>query len=169
MSGPFVHLTLNHVPIVGVFFVLALLADAWRRRSGELANTSFAALVVLALVGIGVYFSGEAAEEAIEHLAGISEERIEAHEQAGLFAFIGLELLGAAGLAALLWRRRIGTLRRWIGGVALLAAVVAGILTWTAYRGGLIRHPELHDADAPVEHEAGAHGDRGDRGGQGQP
>lgn len=167
MSGPFVHLTLNHVPIIGVFFVLALLALAWARRSEELTDTSFLALVVIALVAIGVYFSGEAAEEAIEHLAGISEERIEAHEEAGLVAFIGMEILGAAALAALLWRRRLGTLRAWVGGVVLATAVVAGILVWTAHRGGLIRHPELRDIDAPAAEleaqlEDGRRG-RGDR------
>lgn len=150
MSGPFVHLTLNHVPIIGVFFVLALLALACLRRSEELADTSFLALVVLALIAIGVYFSGEAAEEAIEHLAGVSETRIEAHEEAALVAFIGMETLGAAGLAAFLVRRRIGTTRAWVGGAALLAVVVAGLFVWTAHRGGLIRHPELRGADAPA-------------------
>lgn len=168
MNGPFVHLTLNHIPIIGVFFVLALLALGWVRRSEELADTSFLALVVLALIAIAVYFSGEAAEEAIEHLAGISETRIEAHEEAALVAFIAVEILGAAALAALLWRRRLGTLRAWVGGVALLAAVVAGIFAWTAHRGGLIRHPELRGADAPAaeleaEREDGRGGSGGDR------
>lgn len=161
MNGPFVHLTLNHVPIIGVFFVLTLLALGWVRRSEELADTSFLALVVLALIAIGVYFSGEAAEEAIEHLAGVSETRIEAHEEAALVAFIGMETLGAAALAAFLVRRRIGTIRAWIGGVALLAVVVAGLFVWTAHRGGLIRHPELRGADAPAAQlEAEAEDDR---------
>lgn len=167
MTGPFVHLTLNHVPVIGVFFVLALLALAWLRRSEELTHASVLALVVLALLAIGVYFSGEAAEEATEHLAGISETRIEAHEEAALVAFVGMEILGAAALAALLLRRRFGSVRAWVGGVALLTLVVAGLFVWTAHRGGLIRHPELRGSDAAaaeleVELEDGRRG-RGGR------
>ena len=167
MSGPFVHLTLNHVPIIGVFFALALLALAWVRRSEELADTGFVALVVLALVAIGVYFSGEAAEEAIEHLAGVSETRIEAHEEAALVAFIGMETLGAGALAAFLGRRRVGTIRGWVGGVAVLTAIVAGLFVWTAHRGGLIRHPELRGSDAAAaELEAETEDGRRGRGGR---
>ncbi len=74
MSGPFVHLALNHLPIVGTLFVIALLAVAGVRGSGELTRVSLAALLVLALVAVAVYLSGEAAEEAVEDLPGVAEE-----------------------------------------------------------------------------------------------
>lgn len=155
MSGPFVHLALNHIPIVGVIFAAALLAVAWTRRSLELTRVSLAALVVLALVAVAVYLSGEAAEEAIEGLAGVSEARIEPHEEAALFGLIGIEALGAAALAGLWMLRRPGAAARpWAGGVLVLAVIVSGILAWTAHRGGQIRHPELRGDALPAAEEA---------------
>lgn len=39
MNAPFVHLALNHIPLIGLFFAIALLAVvAWTRRSRELTG-----------------------------------------------------------------------------------------------------------------------------------
>lgn len=166
MNWPFLHLSLNHFPLIGLFFVLALLAAAWIRRSDELARAGFLALVVLAVFAIGVYLSGEPAEEAVEHLSGLSETRIEAHEEAALLAFIGMEILGVVALAALLLRRSDARFRGWIGGVGALTVLVAALMVWTAHRGGQIRHPEIRgsDAAAAVEDAPAADTEDEDRG-----
>jgi uncharacterized membrane protein len=161
MNWPFVHLSLNHFPLIGLFFALALLGAAWIRRSDELARTGFVTLVVLAVFATFVYLTGEPAEEAIEHLSGVSETSIETHEEAALVAFIAMEVLGVVALAGL-WLRR-GAERAWLGGLGLLTFVVAGLMVWTAHRGGQIRHPELRGAEAPaaqVEEENGSGGRR---------
>lgn len=103
--------------------------------------------VVIGLAAIAVYFTGEAAEEAVENLPGVSEQLIERHEEAALVATV---ILGAFGLYALLvlgllrWRN----IPRWLNTINLVAALVAsGAVVWTAGLGGQIRHTEIR-ADA---------------------
>jgi hypothetical protein len=98
------------------------------------------ALVAAGLVG---YLTGEHAEEVVEHLAGVAEASVEAHEAA---AFVSLSLAGALGILGLfgLWQvRAVATVPGRLAWVSLVgAAVVALSMAWTANLGGLIRHPE---------------------------
>ncbi len=68
-----------------------------------------------------------------------------------------MEILGAAALVAgFLLRGSSSPPRRWLAGIGLLALVVAGLLLWTAHRGGQIRHPEIRGeaaAQPPVRAE----------------
>jgi hypothetical protein len=53
------------------------------------------------------------------------------------------EILGAFCLAVLLAYRMAALLPKWTQGVALaLVFIVAGLMTYTSYLGGHIRHPE---------------------------
>ena len=61
------------------------------RNSRELIMVSFACLASVAVISIPVYFTGEPAKQAIERLAGTSEEVIERHEEAAQFAFTAIE------------------------------------------------------------------------------
>jgi hypothetical protein len=74
MNPAHVHLMLNHFSIIGSMFRLVLLAVAMVRNSRELITVSLACLASVAIISIPVYFTGQPAEEAIKHLAGISEE-----------------------------------------------------------------------------------------------
>ena len=97
---------LNHIPVLGTAFGLALLAWALFKRSEELKRVSLGVLVIVALFAIPAYLTGEPAEEAIEHLPGVNEEAIEEHEDAAKFAFAGVLVLGAVALGALILFRR---------------------------------------------------------------
>jgi uncharacterized membrane protein len=144
MNAAYLHLTLNHVPILGVVFGLALLAAAVLRRNETLRHASWVTLVIVALVALPVYFSGEGAEEIVEDEPGVSHDAIKDHEEIALLAIIGMEALGLMTLAGLLLSRR-GRAPSWMGmGSLLLALVVAGLMGATAYRGGFIKHPEAH-------------------------
>ena len=94
MNPAYVHLMLNHVSIIGSLFGLVLLAVAMVRNSRELITVSLACFASVAIISIPVYFTGQPAEEAIEHLAGISEEVTEQHEEAAQFAFTAIECVG---------------------------------------------------------------------------
>ena len=146
MSLTHLHLMLNHVPVVGMLLVIALLAVALMRRSNELAKATFGVAVALALVSVVVFLTGEPAEESVENLPGVSEAVIEAHEEAALFATIVIGVFGAAALGALAWFRR-RAIPRWIAGAGLAAALVVGAtMAWTANLGGEIRHSEIRSS-----------------------
>ena len=164
MNAAYLHLILNHVPVLGVVFALALLGAALLRRNDILLRAGWVTLVVVALVALPVYFSGEGAEEIVEDEPAVSHDAIEAHEEIALVALIALEALGALALAGLFFSRR-GAPPSWTrGGSLLLTLVVAGLLGLTAERGGRIKHPEAHGATVPHDEAEEDRDGRGRRG-----
>jgi uncharacterized membrane protein len=138
------HLMLNHVPVLGTAFGMALIAWALVRKSEELKRVSLGVFVIIALLAIPAYLTGEPAEEIVEHLPGVSEASIEEHEDAAKFAFAGVLVLGAAALGGLVIFRRGRPAPTWVAVVALvLSVIVFAMMVRTANLGGLIRHPEL--------------------------
>ena len=143
MNAAHFHLLLNHIPVVGTFFALLLLAGAVARRSEELKKAALWALVVVAAFAVPTYLTGEPAEMVVMDLPDVTEAVVDQHQDA---AKIALALVLAGGVAALagLVVLRAKAVPHWFA-VALLAWSVAamGVLGWTANLGGKIRHTEL--------------------------
>ncbi|HJQ83477.1 MAG TPA: DUF2231 domain-containing protein [Candidatus Binatia bacterium] len=143
MTSPQIHLMLNHLPVVGLLFVVVVLVAGLVSRNDAILRLAFLSIVACALAAIPVFLSGEPAEERVEHLAGVSESAIERHEDVAKAVTFGLEVLGLAAVAVLLRSRG----RRIPIGLAaaFLAATLAwsGLLAWTAHLGGLVRHSEI--------------------------
>jgi len=158
MNWPHIHLMLNHVPVLGTIFGLALLSWGFWRRDVSLQRAALMTFVVAALVAIPVYFTGEPAEDAVQRLAGVTDRAIEAHEEMALISLIAAGILCTLGLAGLVlarWRANPRIIMRSALGVAILTA---GLMAWTANLGGRIRHSELQAGGraAPArEHEDG--------------
>lgn len=137
------HLILNHLPVLGTIFGVALLVWAVLRRNETLQRAALATFVVAALAAIPVFLTGEPSEKIVKNLAGTAKAAIEAHEEAAVIALIAIEALGAMALAALvLFRKRL--VPRPLAGAALVFALAtAGWMAQTANLGGRIRHAEL--------------------------
>ena len=138
-----VHLLLNHIPVIGAlvgFVVFAL--GVWRRNDSwtRLALGLFAAV---ALVAVATTLTGESAEDAVEHLPGVSESLIESHEDAARLAAIGAYVLGAISMAALGWTRGRPLPRTLTVMLLPVALLVTGLMAYTANLGGQIRHTEI--------------------------
>ncbi len=143
MSVMHLHLMLNHVPMIGLLFVVLTLAVAMWRNSSDTAKLGLSFAVGIAGVTALVFLTGEPAEEAVENLAGISERAIHAHEAAAEGALIATSLAGLVSLLGLVlfWKR---ALPRWVTGAALAVMLIAsGVMGWTANLGGQIRHTEI--------------------------
>jgi uncharacterized membrane protein len=144
MNAAHLHLALNHVPVVGIWFALLVLVLALLRASEELKRAALILFAAVGLASVPAYFSGQEAEEIVEHLPGVEHDRIEEHEESGRWAAI---LGGALALlaAALLWRFRAPhPLPGWAVGVPLLLALIVGaVMARTATLGGEIRHEEI--------------------------
>ena len=155
MNAAHLHLLLNHAPIFGVLFALVLLGLGRLRASEELSRLGLLSLVVSALAALGAMLTGEPAEEAVEHLAGVTERAIHVHEEAAELAAVATYVGGAIALAALMFFRRRGLGPR-LATLALVVALAAfGLMARTANLGGQIRHPEISgDVAAAEEHAA---------------
>jgi len=145
MNWAYVHLLVNHVPVLGTIFGLLLLAAGLWRRKGDLVVASLITFIVCGLAAAGAVWTGERAEDLAEDLPGVTREAVHEHEEAGEQARWASLLLGVAALAALLYRRRDATGGpRWLQGLVLvLALVAAGLLARAADLGGMVRHTEV--------------------------
>ncbi|MCI0487581.1 MAG: hypothetical protein L0229_13395 [Blastocatellia bacterium] len=164
MNSAYLHLALNHIPVVGAIFAIALLVFAIVKKSEEIKKVSLWAFVILALVTIPVYLTGEPAEEMVEHLPGVSESIIHTHEDAALLAMIAMEVLGAFALMGLILSRKAKRLPAWVTlGALALSLAAGGLMARTANLGGEIRHPEIRDGGATQirDTETRRHGDTG--------
>ena len=143
MNSVQVHLALTHVPVILSLIGLITLIVALVIKNSVLTKAAYIMIVVAGAVALPVFFSGEAAEEAIENVPGISEGIIGEHEDV---AKLGMISIAAAGLLALiaLFADRWVSIARVVRIVVLLLAIVSGGLMFqTARLGGQIRHTEI--------------------------
>lgn len=144
MSTVHIHLILNHIPVLGAVFCFVLLLTALIRRSDELLKASLAGFVIVALMAVPVYLTGESAEEVLESLSGVSEMFLEQHETWALLSVIALGVLGLISLGGLALSHRQGMIPRPLIGVLIaLTLVTCGVVAQTANLGGQIRHAEI--------------------------
>jgi hypothetical protein len=149
MNGAHLHLLINHIPVLGTFFGLALLAFGVWRRSEELRKAAFGTFVIVALAAVATYLTGDPAEDVVKGLPGVSRAMIGRHDDAAGIALSGAIALGVLALGGLIWFRGSKPIKTWFSTLVLAAAVlVTGLMAWTANLGGQIRHPEIRP-DAP--------------------
>lgn len=148
------HLILNHLPVVGIPIALAFLLYGTLRKDSVTQRFALIVLFAVAAVVVPVYISGDKAEGAVEHLAGVSEALIEAHEDAAITAMVLTVVVGVSAFATLWLGGRKGMYRFAVLGTMMLAAIAAGSLGYTANLGGNIRHSEIRTA-AVAQADAG--------------
>lgn len=153
------HLVLNHLPVTGSLAALLLLGWALIRNSDDLKRAALGALVLVALVTIPAFLTGEPSERHLKGLPGISSRWMSNHEEMGEVALWVALVAGALALAALVFFRKSRPVPRWAVGLFLaLNLAVCGFMARTASYGGKIHHPEIRSyspqetAPAEVEH-----------------
>ena len=115
---------------------------------------ALAGVVVVGLATLPAYFTGEPAEHAVGHEAGVERKRIHEHEEAGEWALIGASIAGVVALGSLLvFRRREPPMALMII-VLLLDLWVVAIFTRVATLGGEIRHPEIRAGWVPAPRDS---------------
>lgn len=158
MNSSQVHLALTHVPVILSIAGMVVLAIAMFRKSDMLANTSFYILLFAGIVAIPVFFSGEGAEEIVEHLPAVSENVIERHENLAAFAFGTVSATAIIALAGLLLYKRVKVLRVIKPLVFFLSLATGVIMIVTAHLGGQVSHPEIRSGFT-TQTQKGGNGD----------
>jgi uncharacterized membrane protein len=144
MNWAHVHLMINHFPVVGILGALLLLIYALVRKSDEVRMVSFGLFVLIALITIAVFFTGQGAEDVVKNLPGVTEASIGRHEEMADIALVLMEVLGVMVLAGLFLLRRSGSIPKWLVLIVLVASLItAAVVGLTANLGGQIRHTEI--------------------------
>lgn len=151
MDAAHVHLLLNHVPVLGTIFALALVGYGTVRGSDDVVKASLWTLGAVGVASVAVYLTGEPAEELVGGLPGVSEAILERHEEAALWATVGGGAVGALAFLGLFLYRGASVPRRFAGGALVAALALTGVMGWTANLGGQVRHTEIRPGAAGGE------------------
>jgi uncharacterized membrane protein len=144
MNGAHYHLVLNHLPIIIPIVGLLVLITGFIFRSEIIKRTAFFIFIVAALSTIAAFATGDGAEEAIEHMPGVSERMIHTHENAATIFSIAIYTLGGLSMIALWanWKqKRISGLLAFV--VIIFSVVTLFFSRQTGTTGGEIRHVEI--------------------------
>jgi hypothetical protein len=138
------HLLFNHMPIMGCFFGFLVLIAGIMLKNEIVRKVAYSLLILSSLLTLPAFFTGESAEEAIEHLPGVSHHLIHEHEEAAEAVLWLAEILGL--LAAYVFY--LEHTRHKMAGLLRLVLVVFNLGTFAAMAktgnsGGEIRHPEI--------------------------
>lgn len=148
------HLLLNHFPTVGTLVALALFIAALIGKREDLTKASLGIFLIIAILTLPVYMSGKSAEKLVKDQEGVSAVAIEAHQDAAFFAFILMQLTGAASWLALWHYRRTAKPGRGVlPAVLVLSLITFGVMARAADMGGEIRHSEIVSDTATANNE----------------
>jgi uncharacterized membrane protein len=144
MDQTHLHLVANHLPVIGSFIGIFVLIYGMVTFS---VHTKRAACFIFILCAAGAaltFLTGEAAEEKVEHLKGISESVIEVHEETAAIALTAMIALGIASIISLFISFKKSDFSKYLSFTLLIIATISfSITVYTANLGGKIRHTEL--------------------------
>jgi hypothetical protein len=146
MNGAFLHLAVNHIPVVAVPFTAILMLVGLIRRSRDLIHVSYAAILVCAIFAlISLKSGGPAARTLFQSGApGIARESIHNHAEAAEGAMIGVGIATVLGLLGFGLSFRTTGSPLWLNVIAMLWFFALSVAFMrVAHLGGLIRHPEI--------------------------
>ncbi len=144
INGAHLHLMVNHFPVIGILFCILLFLYGLVTRSEEIKKVSLGAFILLALITVPVFFTGDGAEKVAKNLPGVTEEFIGRHEEMADLSLVLIETLGIVCLAGLIFFRRSASFPKWFFALVLVLSMsAAAIVGFTANLGGQIRHTEI--------------------------
>lgn len=149
MNEAHYHLVLNHLPIIIPLVGLLVLIGGFTIKSEVVKRTAYFIFILGSLATFGAMATGEGAEEAVEHIEGITEGMIHTHEEmAEQFAMLSY-LLGAAAVFAIWSSYKKKTYANYVAiAMILFSCVVLYFAQQTGTTGGEIRHSEIRAESA---------------------
>lgn len=158
MNLAYLHLVLNHVPIIGTAAGLGLFLISLVAKDDDLKRASLMVLAAVALLTLPTFFSGIGAQRAIRRDPAVSTVLIERHEGAAILALFFVQIVGALSLVGL-WQGRpisVGKGGSWnLTALLLFSILTAGLMVRVGATGGDIRHPEIRVAEEGGPSESG--------------
>ncbi len=144
MDAAHLHLVLTHFPIIGVIIGILILAYGQFYKNSDIQKVALATFILMAILTIPVFLTGEEAEETVEHIAGVSEQLIENHEE---LAEKAIWLMGLLGVFSMISFFAIVKKLSFAKTITLITLIVSlgtfGLFAQVGNLGGQIRHSEI--------------------------
>jgi uncharacterized membrane protein len=151
MNWAHVHLLLNHFPTIGMLVGLGVIVSAIATRSDDLKRASLVIFFAIALLSIPAFVTGTSAKLALQKAPEVSKAMIDTHETAAFEGLWAMELTGILAWLGLWQYRRLSRVPQGtLTAVLLMALVTFGLMSWAAFIGGEIRHPEVRSNPNPT-------------------
>ena len=144
MNGAHIHLLLTHIPITGTIIGVGILVYGLYANNDSIKKVALVTFILMAMITIPVFLSGEEAEEVVENITGISEDIIEEHEEFAEKAIWFMGLSGIFSLISLFAIIKKLSFARATTIVALISSLLtAGFFVRVGFLGGQIQHSEI--------------------------
>ncbi|WP_310395503.1 hypothetical protein [Hymenobacter sp.] len=146
MNQAHLHLIVNHVPILGSLFAVALLGAGVVQRNLTLTKAGLVAVLAAGLLGLPAHLTGAGAAAIVQDMPRVSRALIQAHAGAAEIGFWALEGAAALALFGLLLLKNASPRARLLALLTLAAAALSfGLLARAGNLGGQIRHTETRE------------------------
>lgn len=146
MDPTYLHLVISHLPIFGCFLGIIVIVYGLLSKSRITIEAAYLVFILSSIGGFVAYLTGEPTKEIVEHIFGIDERNIKAHEESGELTTITLAILGAGSCLTLIFKNSLKQYQIELTKVILLIAIICFVLaSRTAYLGGKIRHSEINN------------------------
>ncbi|SRR6056297_147527 len=155
MNDAFLHLVINHLPVFSMLFGLLILLWGLFKQNIPFQKLAMILFIVGAVASYVAVETGEEAEDVIEeYVPSISHDLIHDHEEAAEISMWFSFVTGGISLLGLFVVGKDHRYEKVLAGVLVVAALAAvGMLMYTAYEGGKIRHPEAHESASIIHAE----------------
>lgn len=155
MDATYIHLVLTHFPIIGIIIGTGILAYGHYSNSNAVKKVALITIILMALLTIPVYLSGEEAEDTVENIVGVSESSIEDHEE---LAEVAIWIMGLLGLFALISFytiiKELSIVKTTTTITLVIALITIGVFVQVGNLGGEIHHSEIRsDNSNNLEHQ----------------
>lgn len=145
MNAAHLHLIVSHIPIFTTLIGIFVLMWGMNKKEISIRNIAFVLFIFGALSSYAALETGESAEEIVEEVAAVSHDAIHDHEEAAELSLWSAVVMGLFSIGALVAQKYKFRFETGLNvAILLFALITLGLLAYTAYEGGEIRHPEAY-------------------------
>ncbi len=158
MNQAHLHLFTNHIPIIGSILGGFVLFHGLWTKNNQTKMAAYYVIIISAIGAVVTYLTGEGAEEAVEHMQGISRRVIHEHEEFAEISLIAIIISGVVSLSGIFFIIKKSPRARTVAWLTLFISLVAyGLMVRTGYLGGIIRHTEILSSGTAAAEEENEH------------
>ncbi|SHI86121.1 hypothetical protein [Flavobacterium terrae] len=145
MNDAHLHMVVNHFPIIGLFFGIAILAFGILKKNPQIINIAYVIFVFCMIMGKVSMFTGDKAEDVVENL-GISRNVIHNHEELAEGFMKVMYLLGLVSFFGLFANTKKHNKALLLSYLIFIISIVGAVLAKpVGTSGGEIRHTEIRE------------------------